>query len=418
MDFEKLNNTIINNKKGLISSVIKMTNIIGSIPLHAYMVHGKPVINDRLEIIVDSRFGGYGYSFNSQDSAMRKAIGEFIERYCSTVINTKVIKGSYTRLSELCLDPVSITRVSKEKNFNYSSKCNRDTLFYWVEGFNEVNKESTWIPSDLVYLLPSKNNKSIRDIISTGLATGNTLLQAKSSGLLECIERDAFTIMWQKKLSMPKINLNSIQDEDTKKIIKLIEELDLEIEIIEISNDLKVPTYLSLIKNSAPPFLSVGAKSHFEPLTALKGSLEEAAATFNSNVNKYLNGFNKDLIVGSFTEMDEHAEYYAFNNFNNEIGFLTNGINIDFNPNISEFINNYDELVNKLKSEGIEVYTVDLTTIDVASVNLYVVRTIVPKLAFLELNIPMNECERLNNVPRKLGYTIDNYNNELPHPFP
>ncbi|WP_193768987.1 YcaO-like family protein [Metasolibacillus meyeri] len=428
MDLKQVKTELYNDKTGIIRRINKLNTPVGAVPLCAVVVTGNPVINDKLETIIDSRYPGLGFDFEDYEKAEIRAIGEFIERYASTVIPKKLLnKGSYTDLTNSnlnAMDPLTITRIRDEDLLKYQKKgleLSKDTEFYWIEGFDELKNISVWVPTDLVYLLPNQHNSfPIRDIISTGLATGPTLLDAKINGLLECIERDAIVIMWQNKISFPKIKLDSIKSDLVKSKIKYMNQQGLDVVILDISTDIPIPVYFCIIKNSSIPYFSVGAGAHFKDEIALESAFKEAITTYNGNVIRSFNSdstFNMPMDLGSFKDMDEHSDLYSDNDFKDSLIFLEQGEEIDFTAKDNR-ITTYTELLAHLITLNIDYFTVDLTTRDLKDASLHVVRSITPQLAYLECSLPMLDCSRIKEVPKKLGYKVNNEYNTMPHPFP
>lgn len=427
MDLKKVKDELFNEVTGIINSISTLEYPVGALSLYSIVVKGNPVVDYKLNKIIDCKYTGLGYDFDSYEIAERKAIGEFIERYASTVSNKKKISGTYMELKNSKLNfmnPLTITRVNEKQLLQYGKKglcLSENTNFYWVEGMDEINGIPTWIPTDIIYLLPNfKNEFPIRDITSTGLATGNSLLKAKIRGLLECIERDAFVIMWLNKISYPRVKLDTILNLNIIKKIKEIKNQGLEIIVVDISNDINIPIYCTFIKNDTYPYLSVGASANFDEESALLGSIREAVTTFNLNVNRSFNLIKKtstDFNIFEFKSMDDHSSIYADININSELDFLEQGDEINFSAN-KKRIKDFDELLNCMKLLNLDYYSVDLTTKDLKNTNLFVVRSISPQLAFLELGLPMLNCLRIKNVPKKMKYKRSATLNKIPHPFP
>lgn len=432
MNLNLVRNELYEGETRLINSISKYETPIGTIPLKIMLVTGKPLINNEMEGNLIGKFSGTGVDFLNYEVAEIKAIGEFVERYSSTVISTNLIEGTYKNIKKTnknLLNPMTITRISAE---DYANKKNKppksleDSNFFWVEGFDELTHEKKWIPTDLVYLHPNITNKyAIREIISTGLATGETLVDAKIRGLLECIERDSIVIMWQNMISYPRLKLNTINNLVFQQKISELADLDLQVTILDISTDLEVPVYFCILKNDdKAPFISVGASANFNEEKAVLNALMEACLTYNVNSLRLLNDlkfeFSGDIDELKFIHMDDHSSLYADYNLNENLSFLQNGDEIDFisKNKRNKRVKDYNELLNKLKSLNLDYCTVDLTTKDFKSSNLHVVRSIVPQLAFLECNTPHLECSRIKDVPKKLGYKVSNEYNSFPHPFP
>ncbi len=429
MNLNLVRNELYESEARLINSISKYETPVGTIPLKVMLVTGKPLINNEMGVNSIGKFSGTGVDFWNYEVAEIKAIGEFVERYSSTVISQNLIEGTYENLKKTyknLLDPMTITRIRNEEYINQKNippKSLEDSNFFWVEGFDELTLQKKWIPTDLVYLLPNLTNKyAIREIISTGLAAGETLKDAKIRGLLECIERDSIVIMWQNMIYYPIIKLSTINNLVIQQKIRELEDLDLQVIILDISTDLEVPVYFCILKNDdKAPFISVGASANFSEENAVLNALMEACLAYNVNCFRLMNNikfeFSGDIDKLKFSNMDDHSSLYADNNLNEKLNFLQNGDEIDFITNDNR-TKDYNGLLSKLKSLNLDYCTVDLTTKDIKNSDLHVVRSIVPQLAFLEYNTPHLECSRIKDVPKKLGYKVNNEYNSLPHPFP
>lgn len=418
---------LVDKRTGIIKSLVREEHIIGTIPMHTTLALRNTVIDDELNIVVPCISTGLGADFFSIEASEKAAIGETIERYSSTVVESEILYGSYKELlvNKNVLNPCEVTRISddqvKKLGLNYL-KIDDSTNFRWIKGIDLVEREEIWLPTDLVYLCPFFNNDfPIRDIVSTGLATGSSWEDATSRGLLECIERDAIVIMWQNKLEFPTIDLSSIKNKKILDSIKLINSMNLQVTILDITTDINVPTYFTLIKSNRVPFLSVGASCHFNPLIALYKSINEAAAQYNCSVKKVVNNQLHHNFNSTIDTMEAHSDYFALNQIeliNEDLSFLFKGKRIDFKEKNSNTINNYSDLINRLDELGIKTYSIDLTTSDIRSVGLHVVRVVAPRLAFLEVSIPLLNCKRIYEVPNKLGYKFSDNLNNMMHPFP
>ena len=419
---DELIKDIVNDKTGILKGIEEIEYSVGSIPLHAIKTFGRPVVDLNLEVIVQSNFSGLGIDFFNKNLAQIRSIGEYVERYAATVLPKNTIKKTLLKNKKTddvkFLDLSTVTRVSenryKNSGFMYAN-LNED--YDWVKAYSETYDEDYFVPTDLVYLLPPAENRyPIRDIISTGLATAETEDKAKSSSLLECIERDAISFMWLKKVVFPKLDLHSIQSARVKKIIETIERLGIEITIVNITNDIDVPIYFSIFKQSQIPFISVGASADFIEEVAIEKSLREAAAVYNSAVKEILNGKQHHTIdkLSDISSMDDHSSYYAWNDEIDYDHFLFKGPEIKL-P-LKRSISNYEQLIRKLKNKKYNVLNINLTPIDLKQKNLYVYKTIVPELLFLELHLPMTECNRIEELSEK--FKTEDGINKMIHPFP
>ncbi|TKD69772.1 YcaO-like family protein [Pseudalkalibacillus hwajinpoensis] len=423
----KLVDKLVNKKTGVFYYLEKGLGFKLPIPMNIYILYRRKLMNENEELLIENSGLSLGYDFFSDEKALTSALGEGVERYCSSsTIGHDLIYGSYNNLRTdfSLLNPLDITRVSdvQYKEIGIQKSIDLDTPFYWTECFDEIKKETKWVPANTVFMGSDSRLREnvIRDITSTGLAAGPTLQFAKERSLLECIERDAFTIMWLNQLELPVIDLDSIKCNRINKILTLCKEVDLKPYIIDISLDINVPVYFVLLENlrQKPPFIQVGAKAHFNPLEALEGALSEALSLFNLH-GKYNTPEVKDITNHeNLQSFADHIKYYAFGNGLNSLNFIKNGKVVDFSLSIKNKIDSFSSLVKNLNDKGITVLTKDLTTVDMESLSLKVVRTVVPEFSFLEVGIPMLECKRLKSVPETMGINVNNYFNKMPHPFP
>ncbi|WP_342540146.1 YcaO-like family protein [Heyndrickxia sp. FSL K6-6286] len=427
MDKTLVKKLLVDNRTGIINKVEKLFFLPGSIPLKAYRAQGNFVIReeDNFKTIKRNTYNGLGFSVFSDEKAEISALGEFVERYCSTFVTQEILEKCISEEFGNKLDLTQVTTVSEELAKKYNIKkltIDQDTSFYWVQGMDLHTNESIWIPTDLVYLTTYiKNESPIRDMVSTGTATGNSINDAIIRGLLECIERDAITIMWLNKLSMPIVDNNTINDKEISEVIKRIEDQGLKVTILDISNNINIPSFFTVIESNTSPYISTGASTKFNRTEALMSSIEEAIAIYNLSLLKITNNTidNFDPTdIKNLNDMDKHSDYYAINDMRSKISFLFAGKKIKWQEDDSNYIHNYEQLITELKKLNIDVYAVDLTTKDIEKTNLYVVKTIVPKFAFLECSIPMDQCNRLKEVPSELGYDVNDELNDLIHPFP
>ena len=140
----------------------------------------------------------------------------------------------------------------------------------------------TLVCADFVYY-PALREKPLVFETSNGAASHTNLVEAILNGLYEAIERDAFLIMWLKRLSMPIIDLKNLPfsfDES----IRLIDKFGMSLKLVDITNDTNVPTVMAVCYNKSDnyPALIVGSGTHVDPKKAIRKALFEVESPFNS----------------------------------------------------------------------------------------------------------------------------------------
>jgi ribosomal protein S12 methylthiotransferase accessory factor len=80
----------------------------------------------------------------------------------------------------------------------------------------------------------------------------------------------------------------------------------------------------------------------------------------------------------------------------------------------------FDDVLNKLKNNNINVYFKELTTDDIKDTGIKVVKVIAPSLIDLNKShiYPRLGAKRFFEVPKKLGLNYSENLTMWPHPFP
>lgn len=377
-----------------------------------------------------------GLSFSSQEIAITKCVCEAVERYCNHAFfkNSVTFKGPYENIKNKMLDPKEVVAFSKnQKESGKFDKfiINNKSEFSWVEGLSLTRNKEIYFPSQLVYLSYPLilSEPVIYPGISTGTAGGSCLSGALVRGICEIVERDAFMIFYLNKLKAKKLNLNSIKDSRIKTILDTMSRYRMELYTFDITTDVKIPTCLSVVldRSGIGKALALGLKSDLDQLDAVVGSIEE---TFNSRTwlrSEYES--SKKRVTTS--------DLYKKSDIRNRglLWYPTEVIsNLDFlikSPYSSTIVTSIEPertsgqqlkyilgLFNKL---GYEILYKDITIPIFKEKNLFVVKTIIPKMQpfYLNENTKLLGGDRLYQVPKKLGFTqkIETKLNTFPHPF-
>ena len=87
MDLKKVKEELFNEATGIINTINILEHPVGAISLYSVIVKGNPVIDYKLNKIVDCKYTGLGFDFNSYEIAEKKAIGELFD--CNELNCTK-----------------------------------------------------------------------------------------------------------------------------------------------------------------------------------------------------------------------------------------------------------------------------------------------------------------------------------------
>ena len=375
--------------------------------------------------------------------AMVSAIGEAVERHCACLPDrAQMVFGSYRELESDAVSPDLLRLFSRDQIEGFGPHgpdyFDEDTPVAWVWGYSLSNRRPRLVPAALVYLnyRPAQHEATIGLNASTGLAAGATREEAILSGLLETVERDAFTIAWMHRRAGRRID---IDDEDTARRLKLrlwADRPSVDVKLFDLTTDVAIPVVFIVMRRQAEcgPVACVGAASRLSPRHAIRKCIQEAGQNF-----PYLRHL-----------LDNEKDWQPAPDFSNVTNFDYHFLNYlkrpDLVPEAFAFFDACEQRVALsqlpdrstgrvladlryciacLGEAGYEVIVTDITTPDISDVGFSVVRVIVPGLVPLHGHHlrPFLGARRLFDVPFRLewnrsGWSAEAGLNPFPHPFP
>jgi ribosomal protein S12 methylthiotransferase accessory factor len=294
----------------------------------------------------------------------------------------------------------------------------------WVKGFNLKDGIECLIPAQLVYLGYKfrKNELFLKQPLnSTGTAGGFDRDRVLLNAIYEAVERDAFMNSYLGKINLPKIDLSAIKSKAIKDILERCQRYKLELKVLEATNDIGIPVYVTLLVDKTglgPSFIS-SAKAGLNIKETIIGSITEA----------FLPRAQMRRIVIDKKSMEEAAKDSVIKRAINWLSPHTL-VNLNFwlkqvenKVEIPRFTLNSSEELGKIKKilsrRGFNVFVADITLKIFAEINYKAYRVVIPGLQPL----PLKESEekyinknRLRDV--LLHYGRDRFAiNPIPHPF-
>ena len=432
----ELSKSVVNKRTGIIQECIEIMNENFDPKLYFYTTKMADTSKYHNFNKCHSNNGGAGITRNG---AMAAAIGESIERYCSSIYDSKdLVYASYNELKGKAIEPERWALFSNSQysidNFLYK-KYDCDTKINWVEGESLISNKKVYVPASFVYLpyTSSVYEKLISPCISTGLSAGISFESAVLGGIYEAVERDSISIMWLNKLSMPTINPYG-GSRFLKNIIEEKIQCDNAIyKLIDITTDLDIPVIFSVKKfNSAKgKSASCGAACRLDPEQAALKAITEAAQ--GAKWIQYLHaqdwswGYNDDF--SDITEFQDHIHLYSLPEMVDKLDFVYKDNTFKDISTINNYSTNdkkkdLDACLSMLEDKGYDVIVKDVTSSDIEQIGYHVYKVLIPGLHQLQgnHNYPFLGGKRLKEVPKILGYKNEysergNYNKQ-PHPFP
>ncbi len=196
----------------------------------------------------------------------------------------------------------------------------RDSLYHpnlpllWIEGFDLVSRRRIWLPHESVhvnYALPLPQGTGCFASSTNGLASGNHILEAISSGICEVIERDA-DALWLRadaaSLQERRLDLDTIDDERSRSILDKYRRAQMAVEVWDTTSDIGIPSFRCHIyeaednpNDSQGTFF--GAGCHPARSIALLRALTEAAQSRLT----YISGSRDDIERRDYRRPDDET---------------------------------------------------------------------------------------------------------------
>lgn len=371
-----------------------------------------------------------GISFFSEEMALLKCLGEAVEREsCATYKNSSLLTSTYKGIHKIALNPLSFEYFSsnqrgdpKYKDFNFDDK----TIFRWKKAKELTSGKQVYVPAQTIFYNYNflKNEGRIGIPISTGAAGGSTFESALIRGILEVIERDSFMICYLNKISKGKVNIKKIKNKEIEFLINLMERYNMDLHIIDVTTDLEIPTYVALVidKSGLSPAIQIGAKSDFDPISAIIGAISESFIAQSWFREAY---FEKELrYEGHIRTIEERGMYWFEKKNIKNLSFWLNQKEKSLELKKRTYSEKKKiEILSKIfKRKGYPVYYIDVSLPVLKKIKYYVIKTIIPNLHPLYFNEDYRYLggKRLYRTPIEMGFKEKNEEelNNIPHPFP
>ncbi len=312
-------------------------------------------------------------------AAKVSGLSESIETYHAEHITLPLKLATYNELRSVSemVDVDALPRVAL-------SPFHPNLRILWIEGFDLLQDTPVWVPYEMVhmdYTLPFPPGSGCFATSSSGLASGNHVLEAVSHGICEVVERDANTL-WHGSDGdaqiATRIDLSTVSDALCRDVLGRFEEAGIDAFVWETTSDTGVPSFYCVIVEKHPtpfpsPHPSSGSGCHPAREVALMRALTEAAQSrltmiAGSRDDKGRGDYFRatDALNGERTRFKQNSET-PWRNFNGVPTFESGTLDADVGW-----------LLRRLRSiDCRSVIAVDLTKADLG---ISVVRVLIPGL--------------------------------------
>lgn len=255
----------------------------------------------------------------------------------------------------------------------------------WVLSTNLKDDNNILIPANAVYhpYIP-KNNIKLFQSNTNGLASGNMLEEAVFHGIMEVVERDAWSIFEYKRVPKPEVNCENTENPIIQKILAKFKKTGINIKLVNLTADVNITTIAAVSDDTIlkdPALLTLGVGTHLNPEIAVLRALTEVAQSRATQIH----GAREDTIRAVFMRK---AGYERMKRINNHwFGESETAIELSNIKNISgksfkDDIETSKHLLNKCGFK--DILYVDLTR---KEIGIPVVRVLIPGMELYSVDI-------------------------------
>lgn len=390
----------------------------------------------------DERTAGRTNSFAVSELT---AILEGLERYCGLEPRGKrtVVHDSYNHLKNQALNPIEVGVHAKEQyerpGFPFTD-FDPDRSIDWVWGYSFLQERPVLVPELLAYYSLGCGSRGFVYETSNGCALGGSLEEAILYGILELVERDSFLMTWYAKMSLPRLDPVSIEDQELQLMIERMRAVaEYDLYLYNSTMEHGIPSILAIAKNRKEKGMNLicAAGSHLDPVRAVKTAVHELAGMMLSldeklekNQEEYVRMLHDSSLV---QQMDDHGMLYGLREAEERLKFLLDdrrplrSFNEEFKWKSThlDLTDDLQDILQEFRRLNLDVIVVDQTTPETIRNGLHCVKVLIPGMLPMTFGHHLTRVtglERVFNVPMELGYSKEPLTaeqlNPHPHPFP
>jgi len=336
------------------------------------------------------------------NQALMKALGEALERYAAAMYRRSDLQMATPTELDTAVAPSAF--VGGPAPEDPAAETNRR----WTSGERLSDGNEVTLPAEAVYFPPPASNGFHTN--TTGLAAHTATGDALRAGLLEVIERDATMLAWYASGTPPAV---AIDDPDFEVLTQRAASVGLSVTPQLVTRDIDVPVLSVAVHREEFPRVALGSAAALDATRAARAALEEA-----------LQNWMELRSAGSeeATDLDGAIGRYAAGEAPVEAAIATDGIvqaeqlsRRTDNGAIPKGKAALETVLDAIASVGLTPYATRLTPRDLDTIDIEVVRALIPKAQPLFTGAPVFG-ERARTVPPTLGETprLD----RVHHPYP
>lgn len=329
---------------------------------------GIPVFSAIRPTAEDGAVSIYAGKGATRTQARASAMMEAFERYSA---ERKPEDETFTSRPEECdgLDPESLI---------LPGSADLESELEWINARTLTSDEEVPVPANAVFhpYNPLEGCTSLFRSNTNGLASGNAMEEAIFHGLMEVIERDAWSLFEARRGPKVEVDCSGTDNDIISGLLEKFHAAGVEVTLVDLTADTGVATVAAVADDTVlrdPALLTMGVGTHLDPEIAVIRALTEVAQSRATQIH----GTREDTVRAEFMR---RAGYERMKRLNRHwFSEPEDTITLDEMEDLStrSFRGDLEITLRKLHEAGLkDVFYVDLTR----DVGVPVVRVIVPGL--------------------------------------
>lgn len=283
-------------------------------------------------------------------------------QYLYNLLNQKHLLQSVKRLkndeSEL---PIFYFEAEIQKDAGQNSQKERTKSF----GCSLLSEEQAFLRC-MHHAARNVSASSEKLTVNSVTSFGNNPDEALLQGVYDLVRYDAFFTVFLNKIQAPLLAISSIPDKKIHSIYQQFKERGLELYLANITHDLEIPAFLTIIidRCGKGPAVSGGIAAGAEPIKAILQSIENALV-WRLSTKKELEKRNFEvakLYPRYFATQLDRALYWSDTGKIKKLHFLINQHPVPYES--QGFLTrdrNKSDILNKLNQKNIHIFSDDIT---------------------------------------------------------
>lgn len=249
--------------------------------------------------------------------AKASAMMEGFERYSAEKQEIDLENSIISTFNDLkdSINPKDLILPNETKNLDFDH-----AEIEWTLTTDIVTEKKYYIPSNAIFHpYTPKNSVPLFKGNTNGLASGNVLEEAVLHGILEVIERDAWSIFELTKKNKKQIDIKTIKNPLINELLNKFKKEAIDIKLMDLTADVNIPTIAATADDTLlkdPALLTLGVGTHLNPEIAIIRALTEVAQSRATQIH----GAREDTVRADFMRKAGYERMKRINNhyFNEE----------------------------------------------------------------------------------------------------